>query len=317
MMEQQQLMLTPPKLLTSDPGRVAVRAPALFAAMTDSWLAVQATMEARLLSIIQQRVESLLESDDSSSDEYSPDEKSILALVDQFVDYVAEVSEDHLAHPREILGEKGLRDLLESLYVIDQLSRLYISHSKLFGQPSPSAIPAAVDRPESLIALALTWHDRALELKRLDLLTTEAARLRGAWYHTCRLCASVRIIDQGEVVISPEVAELVRNGDLESLPQRLRSAVKFADAHVTDPRHLLTDSLCQELKTVFTVNELLELTVDMTAWNHQKVTVSLKIEPPIRRDALSELFINDDGTVKIGRAIAEASASSQSDRRTV
>ena len=91
MTEQQQMILTPPKLLTSDPGRVAVRAPALFAAMTDSWLAVQATMEARLLSVIQQRVESLLASDDSSSDEYSPDEESILALVDQFVDYVAEV----------------------------------------------------------------------------------------------------------------------------------------------------------------------------------------------------------------------------------
>jgi alkylhydroperoxidase family enzyme len=297
--------LSPPKLLTSDPGQLAMRAPAVFAAMTSSWRAVQATMDARLLSIVMARVESLLDSDEDlvPMEAYSPGEQSILALVDQFVRRVAEVRESHLAGPREILGDIGLRDLLETLYVLDQLSRLYWSHSRLFGRPSLRAIPAGSREPASLIALALAWHDRVLELNKLDLLTTEAARLRGAWYHTCRLCASVRIMDQGQVVMNPEVADLVRAGDLEALPQRLRSAVRFADAHVIDPRRLLTDALCDELKAVFNEDELLELTVDMTAWNHQKVTVSLKIEPPVRRDALSELFIRSDGTVKIGRAI--------------
>jgi alkylhydroperoxidase family enzyme len=297
--------LSPPKLLTSDPGQLAMRAPAVFEAMTASWRAVQATMDVRLLNIVKERVESLLDSDEGcvSMETFSPGEQSILALVDQFVSRVAEVRESHLAGPRGILGDIGLRDLLETLYVLDQLSRLYWSHSRLFGRPSLRAIPAGLDEPASLIALAQAWHDRALELDKLDLLTTEAARLRGAWYHTCRLCASVRIIDQGQVVMNTEVADLVRAGDLEALPQRLRSAVKFADAHVIDPRRLLTDALCDELRSVFTEEELLELTVDMTAWNHQKVTVSLKIEPPIRRDALTELFIRADGTVKIGRAI--------------
>lgn len=297
--------LSPPRLLTSDPGQLATRAPAVFAAMTDSWLAVQTTMDARLLCHVKQRVESLLETDGvgAATESCSPGDESILALVDQFVIRVADVTENHLAGSRAILGETGLRDLLETLYVLDQLSRLYLSHAKLFGRPSPRAVPAPVTEPRSLIALALIWHDRALELKQLDMLTTEAARLRGAWYHTCRLCASLRIIDQGRVVIDPALADLVRAGDLDALPQRLRSAVKFADAHVIDPRRLLTDALRDELRAVFTEEELLELTVDMTAWNHQKVTVSLKIEPPIRRDALSELFIREDGTVRIGGAI--------------
>lgn len=305
MMERRENIVAPPKLLTSDPGQLASRAPAVIAAMTDSWLAVQATIDGRLLSLVKERVESLLESDRDSvaTEHHSPEEASILALAEQFVVRVAEVNDRHLAAPRDILGEGGLRDLLETLYVVDQLSRLYVSHSKLFGKSSPREVPVGPDRPQSLIALAQIWHDRALELDKLDLLTTEAARLRSAWYHTCRLCASLRIVDQGRVVIDPAMADLVRAGDLAALPPRVRAAVKFADAHVTDPRRLLTDALCDELRSVFTEEELLELTVDMTAWNHQKVTVSLRIEPPIRRDALSELFIRADGTVKIGRAI--------------
>lgn len=298
-------VVPPPKLLVQDPGQLALRAPTVLSAMTDSWLAVEATIAPRLLGIIKDRVELLLESDDvlDSTEMCSPEEKSILDMVDQFVDCVAEVTEEHLAGPRDSLGEAGLRDLLESLYVVDQLSRLFVTHSRLFGGSSPRAVPAAVDEAESLIHLALLWHDRVLEMKELDLLTTEAARMRAAWYHTCRLCASVRIVDGGQVVMDPETAGLVRRGELEALPQRLRSAVKFADAHVIDPRNVLTDALCEELTSVFTVDELMELTLDMTAWNHQKVTVSLKIEPPIRPDALSELVINADGTVKIGRAI--------------
>jgi alkylhydroperoxidase family enzyme len=304
-LEPHDTVLSPPKLLTHDPGQLAVRAPALFTALTASWLAVQEKMDARLLCIVKERVEWLLESDGSSALEqtYSQEEQSIVALVDQFVVRVSDVTEEHLAEPRAILGDSGLRDLLETLYVVDQLSRLYLSHSKLFGRPLSRALPARGTNPKSLIALAQVWHDRALELKQLDLLTTEAARLRGAWYHTCRLCASVRIIDKGQVVIDPATADLVRVGDLDALPQRIRSAVKFADAHVVDPRRLLTDVLRDELRAVFTEEELLELTVDMTAWNHQKVTVSLKIEPPIRRDSLSELFIREDGTVRIGGAI--------------
>jgi alkylhydroperoxidase family enzyme len=296
---------TPPKLLTADPGQLAVRAPAVITAMTDSWLAVHATMDARLLGLVQERVESLIEADGRSAvtGKHSAEEESILALVDQFVVRVAEVTERHLEGPRGILGERGLRDLLETLYVVDQLSRLYVTQSKLFGHSSSRAVPVGAAPARSLVALAQTWHDRALELNKLDLLTTEAARLRGAWYHTCRLCASVRIIDQGRVVIDPEMADLVRAGNLHALPSRLRSAVKFADAHVMGPRTRLTDELHDELRSVFTEDELLELTVDMTAWNHQKVTVSLKIEPPIRPDALSELFIRQDGTVRIGGAI--------------
>jgi alkylhydroperoxidase family enzyme len=305
-MTRQSTALSSPALLTSDPGQLATHAPAVIAAMTESWLAVQATMDGHLLGMVKERVESLLQSDADRAlpAGLSSEEASILALVDQFVVRVADVTESHLQGPRRILGEVGLRDLLESLYALDQLARVHVSHSRLFGRPSPRAIPAGVDgRPRRLIALAQVWHDRALELNDLDLLTTEAARLRSAWYHTCRLCASLRIVHQGRVVIDPEMAHRVRAGDLDALPPRVRSAVKYADAHVKDPRRLLTDGLRDELRSVFTERELLELTVDMTAWSHQKVTVSLKIEPPVRPDALSELHVRTDGTVKIGGAI--------------
>ena len=295
-----------PRLLIDDPGRLSQRHQRVFEAMSASWAKVCSTVDDRMLELVVTRVSHLLDApvDTAPFGRLNDVERRVLDLADQFVVDVSQVHDRHLEGARDALGEHRLRNLLETLYVVDQLTRLHITHQRLFGGTSLGLSPAGAAGSDTLIELAAVWHDRVLELQGLDWPTTEAARLRGAWHHTCRLCGSLRIVNSGRVVLSDDVARQVRHDQPSALPERLSGAVMFADAHVKGPAQHLGLELCDELRDVFSDDELLELSLDMTAWNHQKVTVSLRSEPPARAGTLSALYINDDGTVRIGAAIA-------------
>jgi hypothetical protein len=291
-----------PKLLARDPGQLAKHAPALYDALVAAWHSAKASVAADVLELIQARVSDLLEARPADSASSGASGDAIVTLVDQFVASVADVGDEHLAGLREGMSEGQLRELLEAIYVVDQLTRLYLTHTTLFAGED-----ARLPEPESTRSVPLSdatwwWHHKALELHGLDPATSEVARLRGAVHHNCRLCASLRLVSDGAAVVDEGTFDRIRRSDTAGLPRRHQLALAYADAHMTDPGGL-DESTREALLAEFDPSELRALSIEMSAWNLQKVLVPLKLDEPVRADGLSKMVIKADGTLKIGGAL--------------
>lgn len=76
-----------------------------------------------------------------------------------------------------------------------------------------------------------------------------------------------------------------------------RAALSYADAHMTGPRQI-TSQLRDQLRTHFCAAQLVELSLDVTAWNYQKTLVALDLDAPASADGLTGMTIEPDGTVQ-------------------
>jgi hypothetical protein len=159
-------------------------APESAAALSGALDAARSAVDPQLLAVVERRVEAQLGlGADDGADAADP----VIALVDQFVFYVADVDEDMRAPVRERLGADGLEALLDALYVVDQTARLRLAHARLFGDEAASGRAAPDPGPTRSLADALSeLHASAMRLDDLDPLTTEIVRRRAATWHDCK-----------------------------------------------------------------------------------------------------------------------------------
>ena len=71
-------------------------------------------------------------------------------------------------------------------------------------------------------------------------------------------------------------------------------AIRFATDLMTQP-NAITKELLEELNEFFTVEQLIELSLDVMKWNYQKVSVALGTDKEIREGKLSELHFDKNG----------------------
>ena len=77
------------------------------------------------------------------------------------------------------------------------------------------------------------------------------------------------------------------------------AAVAFATQLMTQP-NAITKELLLELRSFFSDNQLIELTLDVMKWNYQKVSVALGTDREIRDGELTELHFDDNGKWSFG-----------------
>ena len=63
---------------------------------------------------------------------------------------------------------------------------------------------------------------------------------------------------------------------------------------MTQP-NAITEELLMELRSFFSDDQLIELTLDVMKWNYQKVSVALGTDREIRDGELSELHFDENG----------------------
>ena len=68
----------------------------------------------------------------------------------------------------------------------------------------------------------------------------------------------------------------------------------LADALMTQPTELSDEAVAQ-LRSSFTSEELVELTLDVMKWNYQKVAVALRVDAAVRPGELTPLVFDDEG----------------------
>jgi alkylhydroperoxidase family enzyme len=132
-------------------------------------------------------------------------------------------------------------------------------------------------------------------MRALDPVTSELVRLRGAAQHNCRLCKSLRegtALDAGGSETLYD--EIERFEDSVLLDDRAKAALRYADALIWTPAHLVAD-VAAGVRGQFSEAEAVELTFDIMRNASNKVAVSLGADAPRVEHGTERYAIGADG----------------------
>ena len=132
-------------------------------------------------------------------------------------------------------------------------------------------------------------------LRKLDPVTTEVVRLRGATQHNCRLCKSLRegaALDAGGS--EPLYADIERYETSELMSDRHKAALRYADALIWTPSRIDSE-VAAGVRDRFTEEEAAELTLDVMRNASNKIAVSLAADAPRVSEGTERYLIDADG----------------------
>ncbi len=110
-------------------------------------------------------------------------------------------------------------------------------------------------------------------LDRLDPLTTEIVRLRGARAHNCRLCKSLRNVRAANDGADEAVYDQIEHYQSSTLSQRHQTALRLVDTMVWEPGSYPAD-LAAAVHASFTDAEVVELVLDIARNAANKIAVA-------------------------------------------
>lgn len=275
-------MRTLPEL---DPLRV--HAPESYAAFMAAASHVDATLPASLVADVGLRVAAGLGLRADAPGEAD----GAAAIVDQFVVYSPGIGETHRQRAAGALPPGvDLFTFLHAVYVADQTVRQRLALARLFppfttvpAEPAPAA-PVA-DLPTAIREM----HAAAMRLDRLDPVTTELARLRAADYHHCRVCAAVRLVTAAEAGADESFLDQRKDFESSSLTEEHKTALRLTDAYMQNPGGI-GEALVADVRSRLSDAQIVELLLDVSAFNLQKVYVALEIDAPPRDGDLALSF---------------------------
>ena len=137
-------------------------------------------------------------------------------------------------------------------------------------------------------------------MRALDPVTSELVRLRGAAQHNCRLCKSLRestALDAGGSETLYDDIERYQNSVL--LDDRAKAALRYADALIWTPAHLVAD-VAAGVRGQFSEAEAVELTFDVMRNASNKVAVSLGADAPRVEHGTQPYLLDADGQTVFG-----------------
>ncbi|OMC57189.1 hypothetical protein A5747_05260 [Mycobacterium sp. IS-836] len=112
-------------------------------------------------------------------------------------------------------------------------------------------------------------------MRALDPVTAELVRLRGAAQHNCRLCKSLRETTALDAGGSETLyGDIERYEDSSLLDERAKAALRYTDALIWTPAHLVAD-VAAEVRSRFSEAKAVELTFDVMRNASNKIAVSL------------------------------------------
>ncbi len=132
-------------------------------------------------------------------------------------------------------------------------------------------------------------------MRALDPVTSELVRLRGAAQHNCRLCKSLRestALDAGGSEAMYQDIERFETSSL--LDDRVKAALRYADALIWTPAHLVADDVA-EVRARFSDDEAVELTFDIMRNASNKIAVSLGADAPRVEHGTERYLLDADG----------------------
>jgi alkylhydroperoxidase family enzyme len=204
-------------------------------------------------------------------------EAVVAEFAEQFSVDVSAITREQRSRLWKQLGDKTF-SVVVAMYIADFVPRVRAGLEGLgVGSEYLAWVrgPIAWDHSDPSDAVFNDFLPAVARMRALDPVTSELVRLRGAAQHNCRLCKSLRegtALDAGgsETLYS----DIERYETSKLLDERAKAALRYADALIWTPAHLVAD-VAAEVRACFSEAEAVELTFDVMRNASNKVAVSL------------------------------------------
>ena len=266
-----------------------------------------------MAAMIQERIAALFGGKPPAGAEISSvSARSCAEAVEQFIMNVAEMTDGQREAVSAALGS-GAYPFYQALYVYDLDFRLRAALIQLFNEfedePSVQAKSAGASGADLWPALdRFLTHVAAMD--RLDPVTTELVRLRGARAHNCRICQSRREIHAVTSGASESTFDQIDFYETSDLDERSKVALRLTDALIWQPA-AYPAGLVEEVRRSFSPAEALEIVLDVVRNAANKVAVALQADQAVVAAGVEFFALESDGSLKYGLA-APANAGAHS-----
>jgi alkylhydroperoxidase family enzyme len=257
-----------------------------------------------MAAMIQGRIAALFGGKATNNEQLSSDNaRACTEAVEQFIMNVAEMTDSQRDAVSGALGA-GAYPFYQAVYVYDLDFRLRAALIQLFNELED---PAAIEPKSASSAGADLWPalDRFLThvaaMDRLDPVTTELVRLRGARAHNCRICQSRREVHAVAGGASESTFDQIDFYETSDLDERSKVALRLTDALIWQPA-AFPAGLVDEVRRTFSPAEALEIVLDVVRNAANKVAVALQADQAVVASGVEFFALEADGSLKYGLA---------------
>lgn len=228
----------------------------------------------------------------------SETEAVVAEFGEQFSVDVSAITGEQRSRLWKQLGDKTF-SLVVQMYIADFVPRVRAGLEALgVGEQYLTWTQGPISWDHATEPSALVFNDflpAVARMRALDPVTSELVRLRGAAQHNCRLCKSLRegtALDAGgsETLYS----DIERYETSKLLDERAKAALRYADALIWTPAHLVAD-VAAEVRARFSEAEAVELTFDVMRNASNKVAVSLGADAARVEHGTERYLLDADG----------------------
>jgi alkylhydroperoxidase family enzyme len=219
-----------------------------------------------------------------------PRDLPVLEFAEQFAVDVSRV-DDGLRHRWSRAFRDAVLDATVVVYVAEWVPRLRATLDAIFGaDPWPEVELETTTRAYGLMD---EFVRSVARLDRVDAVTTELVRLRGARLHACRVCMarrSVAALESGADATLFDDLDDYRRRDLEPAQQ---AALALTDAMIWTPADLREADL-DAVRAHLTPPQAVEVALDVARNASNKIAVGLGVDAP-QTDGLQLFEVDDAG----------------------
>jgi alkylhydroperoxidase family enzyme len=224
-------------------------------------------------------------------------EAVVAEFAEQFSVDVSAITREQRSRLRKHLGDSVFGAVV-GMYIADFVPRVRAGLEALgVGEQYLGWARGAItwDHSDPSDAVFNDFLPAVARMRALDPVTSELVRLRGAAQHNCRMCKSRRettALDAGGSETLYD--DIERFEDSMLLDARAKAALRYTDALIWTPAHLVADDVA-EVRARFSEAEAVEITFDVMRNAANKIMVSLGADAARVEHGTERYLIDADG----------------------
>ena len=225
----------------------------------------------------------------------SDGESVVAAFTEQFAVDVSGIGQHQRKQFLSAMGDNAFR-AVAAIFIADFVPRVWAGFEALgLGKPGHGRDIGWDHDTDPADALLNGFVPAVARMRKLDAVTTEVVRLRGATQHNCRLCKSLR----DSAALHAGGSESLYGGieDYETstdLSDRHKAALRYVDALIWSPSRI-DPQVAAGVWAHFSEADALELTYDVMRNAANKIAVSLAADAPRVSEGTEEYSIDAEG----------------------
>lgn len=220
----------------------------------------------------------------------------VVAFADQFRVDVSRIDQPLRSGFAAATGERQF-DVAQMVWVADMAPRLAAALDAVFAPSTWPEVPRRVPVAD-VWALIESFLASVAQLDRLDPITTELVRLRGARQHECRLCASRRSVAAVDEGADDATFAAVDHHETSDLSPAAKAALALTDAIIWTPS-AVPDQVVAGVHRELSPAQAVEVVLDVVRNAANKIAVALGSDAAAVTEGV-ELFVTEsDGTLTV------------------